>query len=468
MARAAPLLLLAGAARAATFAPPVLITPPSEPNWLAGYADVGARLTDDMLLWQPGVSRTTAAQHGSPVYSSTDRGSSWRKVFLPDRSFLSSPPIPDPEAHGIAHAMRGWGQLAGDPCSPNGTHAPGTPNDLNGSWGTLSSDACWQTPCEAPFSFGVDAASGQFAIRNMTGESLTIDLGGHRIWCYNQTMSPAMVMSVSGATSLEDGSWLQTLNLFWGGGKATPDIPGAAATPQHPQSWGNFSTCSNINGRVPKDWTPLAPQGSIAVFRAVSPFRSWSLHGVIANASDYPCSTEGPSEHDIVRLADGRLMAVFRTDGGDGHGWQPYSQSFSENQGRTWSHGKMMANGLEGVNGTARPRLLRLPSGPILLAGGRYTKDPSRWTSSWAGRIAWDPALWINHEGDGVKWEMHSLSYWHNRLTHNTSLHFTECVNNTSPSCAPICAPNCKITRCPEPHSLFPPPLYARSDWADV
>ena len=69
-----------------------------------------------------------------------------------------------------------------------------------------------------------------------------------------------MVMSVSGATSLEDGSWLQTLNLFWGGGKATPDIPGAAATPQHPQSWGNFSTCSNINGRVPKDWTPLAPK----------------------------------------------------------------------------------------------------------------------------------------------------------------------------------------------------------------
>ena len=43
-----------------------------------------------------------------------------------------------------------------------------------------------------------------------------------------------MVMSVSGATSLEDGSWLQTLMLFWGGGKATPDIPGAAATPQHP------------------------------------------------------------------------------------------------------------------------------------------------------------------------------------------------------------------------------------------
>eukprot|EP01052_Picozoa_sp_SAG31_P020315 SAG31_NODE_1521_length_8022_cov_17.832261_6_plen_95_part_00 len=36
------------------------------------------------------------------------------------------------------------------------------------------------------------------------------------------------------------------------------------------------------------------------------------------------CATEGLSENDIVELADGRLMAVFRTDGGDGHGWQPY------------------------------------------------------------------------------------------------------------------------------------------------
>ena len=57
---------------------------------------------------------------------------------------------------------------------------------------------------------------------------------------------------------------------------------------------------------------------------------------VETDASDYPCSTEGPSEHDIVRLADGRLMAVFRTDGGDGHGWQPYSQTFSEDNGQTW------------------------------------------------------------------------------------------------------------------------------------
>ena len=77
------------------------------------------------------------------------------------------------------------------------------------------------------------------------------------------------------------------------------------------------------------------------------------------------------------------------------------------NRGKTWSRGKMMANGLQGVNGTARPRLLRLPSGPIVLSGGRYTKDSTRWTSSWAGRISWEPAIWVNYAGDGVVWEMH-------------------------------------------------------------
>lgn len=46
----------------------------------------------------------------------------------------------------------------------------------------------------------------------------------------------------------------------------------------------------------------------------------------------------------------------------------------------------MMADGLKGVNGSARPRLLRLPGGPVLLAGGRYTKDSARWTNAWAVR----------------------------------------------------------------------------------
>ena len=95
----------------------------------------------------------------------------------------------------------------------------------------------------------------------------------------------------------------------------------------------------------------------------------------------------------------------------------------------------------------AAPRLLRLRSGPILLAGGRYTKDSARWTNAWAGRISWEPADWVNYKGDGLEWEMHSISYYHNLLEPNKTLHFTKCVNDTGKSCAPVCAPNCKITR---------------------
>ena len=64
-------------------------------------------------------------------------------------------------------------------------------------------------------------------------------------------------------------------------------------TPSDPQSWGNFSMCSNINGRVPNGWKPYFPQTSIVALRAESPFTEWKLQGVVANASDYPCAAEG-------------------------------------------------------------------------------------------------------------------------------------------------------------------------------
>eukprot|EP01052_Picozoa_sp_SAG31_P020316 SAG31_NODE_1521_length_8022_cov_17.832261_7_plen_325_part_00 len=279
------------------FAPPALITTDGSsrhPNWLTGYADAGVRLDDDNLLWQTTPGRHSALEYGAPVYRSTDRGESWDVVHVADQTFITSP-VPTAAAgrgalgQAVRAALRGWGQLAADPCSPNGTdNAP--PNDLAGTWSFLTSDTCWQVPCHPPQVFGVSAATGDFVIQNFTDAPLTIDLAGHTVWCYNQTMNPAMVMSVSGNIGpLQDGSVLQTLSLFWGGGKARPDIPGAAGSPQHPQSWGNFSKCSNINGRVPKDWTPYFPQSSIVVLRsAAAPFTAWTLHGVVANASDYP------------------------------------------------------------------------------------------------------------------------------------------------------------------------------------
>ena len=197
------------------FSPPVLITDGANPNWMTGYADGGVRLDDENLFWQTTPGRDSAEQYGAPVYRSTDRGSSWHAEYVGDVTFIVSP-IPATAAGG--GALRGWGQLAGDPCSSNGTHNQ-PPDDLTKTWSDLTSASCWQTPCSRPRVFGVDAATGSFFVRNLTGGSLTIDLAPHRIWCYNQTMrAPATVMSVSGNTGLlQDGSIVQTLNLFWGG-----------------------------------------------------------------------------------------------------------------------------------------------------------------------------------------------------------------------------------------------------------
>ena len=80
---------------------------------------------------------------------------------------------------------------------------------------------------------------------------------------------------------------LQSLMIYWGGGKAKPDTPGSAGTAASPQSWGNFGSCANINGQVPRGWTPYFAQTSIVVLRSVGPdYSHWQLHGVIANASD--------------------------------------------------------------------------------------------------------------------------------------------------------------------------------------
>ena len=56
----------------------------------------------------------------------------------------------------------------------------------------------------------------------------------------------------------------------------------------------------------------------------------------------------------------------------------------------------------------------------IVLSGGR-TNPTNR-----------DVLLWINAKGDGVHWEEHSITYWHNVLETNRSLLFTPAVNHST------------------------------------
>jgi hypothetical protein len=93
--------------------------------------------------------------------------------------------------------------------------------------------------------------------------------------------------------------------------------------------------------------------------------RTWDEYGMIAGlaVSEKPTSwmgNEGPNEAAIVRLADQRLYAIFRTGGGALMG-----QSWSSDDGKTWT--QPVSTGIKGV----APHLRRLTSGILALTTGR-------------------------------------------------------------------------------------------------
>ena len=94
----------------------------------------------------------------------------------------------------------------------------------------------------------------------------------------------------------------------------------------------------------------------------------------MANASQYPDSQEGPNEHSMALLADGKtVMVLMRMDGGDGmppagnHSFKSYSRIVSSDFGLSWS----LVQPVDGL-GCARPRLHMMgPHGPLLASGIR-------------------------------------------------------------------------------------------------
>ena len=109
-------------------------------------------------------------------------------------------------------------------------------------------------------------------------------------------------------------------------------------------------------------------------------------------------------------------MCIVRLDAGDGplsHPYVPYYRVLSTDGGRTWINATSLGKGI----GCARPRLMRTSGGQILLSGGRL------------GPLNRDTLVWLNADGEGLDWEAHSVTYWHNRLVGNASLHFTAAVN---------------------------------------
>ncbi len=165
---------------------------------------------------------------------------------------------------------------------------------------------------------------------------------------------------------------------------------------------------------------------ALLAFHSADGGYTWRYTSTIATAATLPASEEGPSEAALEQLADGRVVCIFRTDGGDGHPDQlhaPYAVCFSSDAGHTWSAPAMLPANV----GSARPMLLLLRrSAPaegvaLLLAGGRPT-----------GRSN-DPKLWIDRSATGsatATWEEYSVSAAHNRFLEQTARQWT---NGTTP-----------------------------------
>ena len=165
---------------------------------------------------------------------------------------------------------------------------------------------------------------------------------------------------------------------------------------------------------------------SIVAFRSYNDGLDWTYAGLIVAARDAPSSEEGPNENDIVLAGDGKtILCVFRMDAGDGpltHRYAPYALSSSIDGGTTWTRGVSLGDGV----GCARPRLLRSTSGAVVLAGGRTysgNHDTILWLHASATRAS-------AYAANGT-WVAHSVSYWHNALEANKSLHFSPEVNGS-------------------------------------
>ena len=121
------------------------------------------------------------------------------------------------------------------------------------------------------------------------------------------------------------------------------------------------------------------PDENLAGFRSTDGGVHWEFQQVIAshNATLKAEHWEGPGENDIVRLSDNHLLTIFRVDS-----CHPYWKSITTDGGVAWGAPTPLPFG------SARPKLLRMPNGQPLLAGGRPgiwlrlgDKTGSTWTS---------------------------------------------------------------------------------------
>jgi hypothetical protein len=188
-----------------------------------------------------------------------------------------------------------------------------------------------------------------------------------------------------------------------------------------------LATCILWNGLQPRKGPPhegIFTPFSVVAFTSEDGY-DWSYASVIANWSAAD-KYWGPNENDMSLLSDNKtLITVLRMDGDSNcasQSYRYYAASYSTDGGVSWSAPKSM----DGA-GCVRPKLKLLPSGPLLLTGGRLCVEESQGVY-----------LWLNEDGMGgiggrnprTEWARHSISYQHNRLWRGDPRYlFNETVN---------------------------------------
>ena len=138
-------------------------------------------------------------------------------------------------------------------------------------------------------------------------------------------------------------------------------------------------------GHTPRTAPPQFTKYIVAFFRSSDQGRSWEYASQIGVTPTMPSRIVGPSEPSMATLADGRVLAVFRLEGGSVH--TPLWKAYSSDHGVTWTEPAEMRGG-PGVMYGVWPQLLRLSSsGTLVLSSGR--PGIGFWVAADAGGEAW-------------------------------------------------------------------------------
>jgi hypothetical protein len=128
---------------------------------------------------------------------------------------------------------------------------------------------------------------------------------------------------------------------------------------------------------------------------------TWQYLSTVAGPEDVTDTPKAPrpSESNTVRLADGRLMCVYRVGS-----YLEYRKSYSRDEGKTWTRPERMDGAW-----SVEPQVLHLENGLILLSGGRL------------GLF-----LWVCADGEGKTWERINLAEHHNATVADSNVRFSD------------------------------------------